>query len=306
MQRSPILGTRGSPLALAQAHKVASALEVGNRWPAGFIRIQAITTSGDVIKERPLADVGGKGLWTKELDRALLEGEVDFCVHSLKDVESVRPDNIRIAAVRPRGDMRERLIGAESIEALPKGAVFGTSSPRRKAQLLRMRPDLKIVPIRGNVETRLKKVQEGEVQATLLSSAGLRRLGMPDVGSPIEVDVLLPAPCQAVIAVECRADDAVLARVLTICDDGTTHELVSVEREFTRALGGTCHSPVAALATIEDGHIRLRAQLLSEDGRDEVREDVVLDCGDRAAPRTLAAKMLERAPESIRRLFAAG
>ena len=123
MDRSPILGTRGSALALAQAHKVASALEVANRWPANFIEIQAITTSGDVINDRPLAEIGGKALWTKELDRALLEGEVDFCVHSMKDVESERPKSIRIAAVRPRGDMRERLIGAESIEALKQGAV---------------------------------------------------------------------------------------------------------------------------------------------------------------------------------------
>jgi hydroxymethylbilane synthase len=290
-------------LALAQAHKVASALEVANRWPADFIRIQAITTSGDAVKDRPLAEVGGKGLWTKELDRALLEGEVDFCVHSLKDVESERPRTIRIAAVRPRGDMRERLIGAESIASLAKGAVVGTSSPRRKAQLLRVRPDLKIVPIRGNVESRLRKVEGGEFDATLLSSAGLRRLGLPDVGSPIEVDELLPAPTQAVIAVECRADDAVIAAVLTICDDRTTHALVSVERAFTRALGGTCYSPVAALATVDGGKMRLRAQLLSEDGRDEVREDVTFDGCDSEGARNLARSMLERAPQSIRRHF---
>lgn len=305
MNRSPILGTRGSPLALVQAHKVASALEVANRWPAGMIEIRALKTSGDVVKDRPLADVGGKGLWTKELDRALLDGEVDFCVHSLKDVETERPDNIRIAAVRPRGDNRERLIGAESIDALPQGAIFGTSSPRRKAQLLRMRPDLRIVPIRGNVETRLKKVEDGEVQATLLSSAGLRRLGMPGVGSAIETDAMLPAPTQGVIAVECRADDSVIAAVLTICDDHTTHALITAERLFTHELGGTCHSPVAALATIESGKMRLRAQLLSEDGREEVRDELLFECGDRKAPRTLARRMLESAPDSIRRLFTA-
>ena len=303
MHRSPILGTRGSPLALVQAHKVASALEVGNRWPAGFIQILAVKTTGDTVKERPLAEVGGKGLWTKELDRALLEGEVDFCVHSLKDVETERPDNIRIAAVRPRGDMRERLIGAESVEALAKGALVGTSSPRRKAQLLSVRPDLKIEPIRGNVETRLKKVEEGEFDATLLSSAGLRRLGMPNVGKPIEVDEMLPAPTQAVIAVECRADDSVMAAVLTICDDRTTHSLITAERAFTRALGGTCHSPVAALATIENGKMRLRAQLLSEDGRDQVRDEASFDCGDRQSPVELARRMLDAAPETIRGLF---
>lgn len=303
MDRPPILGTRGSALALAQAHKVASALEVANRWPANFIEIQAIRTSGDQVKDRPLAEIGGKGLWTKELDRALLEGEVDFCVHSMKDVESVRPAGIRIAAVRPRGDMRERLIGAESIEALKQGAVVGTSSPRRKAQLLSIRPDLKIVPIRGNVETRLKKVEEGEVDATLLSSAGLRRLGLPNVGVSIPVEVMLPAPAQAVIGIECRADDAMTQTVLTIIDDQTTHAAIAAERAFTVALGGTCASPVAALATIDHGRIRLQAQLLSEDGKDEVRDEVEIDCWDDGSARALAERMLGKAPESIRKLF---
>jgi hydroxymethylbilane synthase len=304
MQHSPILGTRGSPLALAQAHKVASAMEVANRWPAGLVRIQAFKTSGDAIQDRPLAEVGGKGLWTKELDRALLDGEVDMCVHSLKDVESVRPDAIRIAAVRPRGDMRERLIGADSIAALKQGAVVGTSSPRRRAQLLAMRPDLRIVPVRGNVGTRLKRVEDGEVDATLLSSAGLRRLGMPTVGVPIEVEDMLPAPTQAVIAIECRAEDSVTSATLTIIDDRSTHALVSAERSFARALGGSCHSPVAALATLEDGKMRLRAQLLSEDGRFQVRDEILFSCGDEDAPVGLARRMLDSAPEAVRELFA--
>src|SRR3954453_20114041 len=170
------LGTRGSPLALAQARKVAAAIETAQRWPDGWVQIVTITTTGDKVQDRPLAEIGGKGLWTKELDRALLDDQVDFCVHSMKDVESIRPPETHIAAVRPRGDVRDRIIGAESIAALKDGAVVGTSSPRRAAQLLRMRPDLKIVPIRGNVETRLRKVQEGEVDATLLASAGLKRL----------------------------------------------------------------------------------------------------------------------------------
>src|ERR671920_706898 len=153
------LGTRGSALALAQARKVAAAIETAQRWPEGWVQIVEMTTTGDKVPDRPLAEIGGKGLWTKELDRALMEGEVDFCVHSMKDVESVRPKELHIAAVRPRGDVRDRIIGAESIDKLKQGAVVGTSSPRRKAQLLRPRPDLKIVPIRGNVETRLKKVE---------------------------------------------------------------------------------------------------------------------------------------------------
>ena len=306
MDRSPILGTRGSPLALAQAHKVASALEVGNRWPADFIQIQTVVTSGDKEQVRPLADIGGKQLWTKELDRALLSGEIDFCVHSLKDVEAIRPREISLAAVRPRGDVQERLIGAESIDALKEGAVVGTSSPRRKAQLLSLRPDLRIVPIRGNVQTRLAKLEAGEVDATLLAGAGLRRLGINNVGTPIPLDVLLPAPTQAVIAIESRADDHVIASVLTIIDDRTTRTLVLAERAFVAALGGTCHSPVAAFAEIVDGKIHFRAQILSEDGRDEVREDITFECADGEAPRHLARSMLERAPQSIRSLFNAG
>ena len=306
MDRSPILGTRGSPLALSQAHKVASALEVANRWPADFIQIQTVVTSGDREQVRPLADIGGKQLWTKELDRALLSGEVDLCVHSLKDVEAIRPREISLAAVRPRGDVQERLIGAESIDALKDGAIVGTSSPRRKAQLLSMRPDLKIVPLRGNVQTRLAKLEAGEVDATLLAGAGLRRLGINNVGTPIPLDVMLPAPTQAVIAIECRADDHVIASVLTIIDDRTTQTLVLAERAFVAALGGTCHSPVAAYADIVDGKIRFRAQIFSEDGRDQVREEVTFDCDDRDTPRQLARSMLDSAPDSIRSLFGAG
>lgn len=306
MDRSPILGTRGSPLALVQAHKVASALEVANRWPADFIQIQTVVTSGDKEQVRPLADIGGKQLWTKELDRALLSGEVDFCVHSLKDVEAIRPREISLAAVRPRGDVQERLIGAESIDALKEGAVVGTSSPRRKAQLLSLRPDLRIIPLRGNVQTRLAKLEAGEVDATLLAGAGLRRLGINNVGTPIPLDVMLPAPTQAVIAIESRADDHVIASVLTIIDDRTTQTLVLAERAFTAALGGTCHSPVAAFAEIVDGRIRFRAQILSEDGRDQVHEDITFECADGEAPKHLARSMLDRAPQSIRSLFNAG
>ena len=306
MKRSPILGTRGSPLALAQAHKVASALEVANRWPADFVQIQVVETTGDRIQDRPLAEIGGKQLWTKELDRALIEKEVDFCVHSLKDVEAIRPREITIAAVRPRGDVQDRLIGAESIDQLPEGAIVGTSSPRRKAQLLSIRPDLKVVPLRGNVQTRLAKLKAGEVQATLLAGAGLRRLGMGNVGTPIPFGQLLPAPTQAVIAIECRSSDTLTQSALTVVDDPTTHALIRAERAFTAALGGSCHSPVAAYAEIEEGKVRLRAQLLSEDGRDQVCDDALFECGDHETPKRLALAMLEKAPESIRSLFSAG
>jgi hydroxymethylbilane synthase len=303
---SAILGTRGSPLALAQAHKMASALEVANRWPANFVQIQVIETTGDKVQDRPLAEIGGKQLWTKELDRALMEKEVDFCVHSLKDVEAIRPREISIAAVRPRGDVLDRLVGADSIDALKQGAVVGTSSPRRKAQLLSLRPDLTVVPFRGNVQTRLAKLEAGEVDATLLAGAGLRRLGINNIGTPLPLDVILPAPTQAVIAIECRAKDSITASMLTIVDDHTTHAIIRAERAFTAALGGSCHSPVAAYGEIQDGRIHLRVQLLSEDGRDQVRDEALIECGDHETPARLAHALLEKAPDSIRSLFKAG
>jgi hydroxymethylbilane synthase len=297
------LGTRGSALALAQARKVAAAIETAQRWPDGWVQIVEITTTGDKIKDRPLADIGGKALWTKELDRALLEGEVDFCVHSMKDVESIRPRAIHIAAVRPRGDVRDRLIGAESIDALKQGAVIGTSSPRRAAQMQRLRPDLKIVPLRGNVETRLAKVEAGEVDATLLSCAGLKRLNI-DVGTAIPTEVILPAPGQAVIGMECRTDDNRTQSVLTTVNNQITYDCVMAERAFTRALGGTCSSPIAAFCVLEDGDLRMRGQLFNANGSDMVEDRAVFDCDDSESPAALARQLLEAAPESIRSLFA--
>jgi hydroxymethylbilane synthase len=298
------LGTRGSPLALAQARKVAAALEAAQRWPAGYVEIVAVKTSGDKNIDRPLAEVGGKALWTKELDQALLAGEVDFCVHSMKDVESERPLEIHLAAMRPRGDVRDRLIGAPSIQELAEGATVGTSSPRRSAQLRRMRPDIAIVPLRGNVETRLKRVEAGEVDATLLAAAGLKRLGLTDVGVPIPVEMLLPAPGQGALGLECRTDDNMTQSVLSTVNNQITFWAVSAERAFTRALNGSCHSPVAALALLDDGELHMRAQLFSDDGRDMVEDKAVFDCGDDDCPREMALRMIEAAPASIRNLFA--
>jgi len=287
---------------LAQARKVAAAIETSQRWPDGHVKIVEITTTGDKVQDRPLAEIGGKALWTKELDRALLADEVDFCVHSMKDVESVRPPEIHIAAVRPRGDVRDRIIGADSIEALKEGAVVGTSSMRRQAQLLRMRPDLKIVPIRGNVETRLRKVEEGEVDATLLAAAGLKRLEI-DAGTSIPTEIILPAPGQAVIGIEARTGDTRTQSVLSSISNAITYDCVMAERAFTRALGATCSSPIAAFCVLEDGDLRMRAQIFSEDGADMVEQRAVFDCGDLKVPEQLARDMLAKAPGSIRRLF---
>jgi hydroxymethylbilane synthase len=298
------LGTRGSPLALAQAHMTAAALEVAHHWLDGRVHTIPIKTSGDKVQDRPLADIGGKALWTKELDAALLKGETDASVHSMKDVESERPAGLCVAAMLPRADVRDRLVGAESIEALKHGATIGTSSPRRAAQLLRLRPDLKIVTFRGNLGTRLAKLEAGEVDATLLAAAGLERLGEHAIGTPIPVDVMLPPPGQGAIGVECRADDNETRGKLARINDHQTSAAVRVERAFARALGGNCHSPVGAYARIKSGVIHLRAEILSEDGKDHVADEARFKVGDDKAPDELAKAMLARAPESIRRLFA--
>jgi hydroxymethylbilane synthase len=303
MQRNPRLGTRGSPLALIQARKIASALEVVERWPAGHVEIVAITTSGDRIADRPLAEVGGKSLWTKELDAALLAGDVDFCVHSMKDVEVIRPAEIRLAAIRPRVYVEDKLIGAKSIDELKQGAVVGTSSPRRAAQLLAARPDLKIVPLRGNVDTRLKKLEAGEVDATILSAAGLHRLRMDHIGTAIPFDLMLPAPGQGALGVECRADDTDCMHMLKHLDDAGSRSMVMAERAFARALGGSCHTPVAALARVERTKIHLTGEILSPDGRERIRDEASFSCGEEEPAAKLARDMLERASEAIRSLF---
>ncbi len=288
---------------MIQARKVAAALEVAERWPAGTVEIVIVTTSGDRIADRPLAEVGGKALWTKELDSALLGGDIDFAVHSMKDVEAIRPAEVRLAAIRPRTHVEDKLIGAGSIDALKEGAVVGTCSPRRAAQLLAARPDLTIVPLRGNVDTRLKKLEAGDVDATILSSAGLYRLGMEDIGTPIPFDVMLPAPGQGALGVECRADDRDCMQLLKLLDDSVSRSAVMAERAFARELGGSCHSPVAAIATVDGGEVHLRCEILSADGRERVRDEASFPAGKEEVAASLARDMLERSPEPIRRLF---
>lgn len=297
------LGTRGSPLALAQAHMVAAALETAHGWPQGSVAIHTVKTSGDRIQDRPLAEVGGKALWTKELDLALLARETDASVHSMKDVESERPDALTIAAMLARADVRDRLIGAQSLHDLPHAALVGTSSPRRKAQLLRNRPDLNIISIRGNVDTRLAKCAGGEVNATLLAAAGLDRLGRPDVGAAIPLNQMLPAPAQGAVGIECRTDDVMTAKLLAAINDPQTYDAVSAERAFTRALNGTCHSPVAALALVEGDELTLTVEVLSEDGNEHLTDDRRFGRGDVIGPAQMADALMARAPDSIRRLF---
>jgi hydroxymethylbilane synthase len=234
---------------------VAGALEEAHGWPTGTVIIHPVRTSGDRIQDRPLAEVGGKALWTKELDLALLAGETDCSVHSMKDVESQRPETLLIAAMLKRADARDRLIGAGSLGELREGAIVGTSSPRRSAQLRRLRPDIRTISIRGNVDTRLAKQASGDIDATLLAAAGLDRLGRQEVGVAIDLSDILPAPAQGAIGIECRANDVITSALLKAIDHSDTHQAVLAERAFCRALGGTCHSPVAAYARTEGEQI---------------------------------------------------
>lgn len=302
MNRPLRLGTRGSPLALAQARLVATALRIAHGWDEPAIEIVPITTAGDLVQDRPLADIGGKALWTRELDRSLLDGRTDFSVHSMKDVETVRPDRLAIAAMLPRGDARDRLVGADSLAALPPGARLGTSSPRRSAQVRARRPDVETMMLRGNVQTRLAKLERGEVDATLLAAAGLDRIGLQAVGAPL--DDLLPAPSQGAIGVETLAENEAVRALLAAVDDPATHQCVAAERRFLAALGGDCRSPVAAHARAEGGAMILRAELLSADGSEvQAGETGCTEAGDEAA--ALARLLLERASPALRALFAA-
>jgi hydroxymethylbilane synthase len=302
MERTLRLGTRGSPLALTQAHMVKRALEAAHGWPETIIEIVTVKTSGDRIQDRALADVGGKALWTKELDLALHDGRIDFAVHSMKDVETIRPDDIVIAAMLARADVRDRLIGADSIDAIPQGGRVGTSSPRRSAQMRRLRPDLEIVLFRGNVDTRLSRLNLGEADATLLAAAGLDRLGRPEVGTPIPVETMLPAPAQGAVGIETRRDNAEVRDWLAAIDDAATSVCVRTERALLARLGADCRSPVAALGIPVDGGLLLRAQLLMPDGSEAVEGEAVIGGPEEAA--MLAVDLLDRSSVALRAHFA--
>jgi hydroxymethylbilane synthase len=295
------IGTRGSPLALVQARMVAEALRDTHGWGPERIEIVPMTTTGDVVQDRPLAEVGGKGLWTKELDRALMDGRTDISVHSMKDVETIRPSELLIAAMLKRADVCDRLIGADSIDALPQGARLGTSSPRRSAQMLARRPDLEIVPIRGNVATRLRKVSLGEADVTLLAAAGLDRLGHPAIG--VLMSDMLPAPAQGAIGIEVLAGNERVRGLIAAIDHLPTHVCVNAERRLLEGLGGDCRSPIAALASCEGDHIHLRAEILRPDGSEVQRIDTRFPQDDHQAPLDIARHMLDRASPALRALF---
>lgn len=297
------LGTRRSPLALAQAHEARARLCAAHGWDESAVELVPVVASGDKIQDRPLAEIGGKALWTRELDIWLTEGRIDAAVHSMKDVETIRPDAIAIGAILPRADKADVLLGAESIDAIPRGAKVGTSAPRRAAQLLHRRPDLEVVGIRGNVATRMAKLEAGEAGATFLAAAGLARLGEDDVGLRLDPLDWLPAPAQAAIGIECRSGDSATRALISAINHRPSHEEVLAERALLEALGGNCHSPIAALTQREGGNLRMIAALFSADGGVRIADEAIFEAQDLDGPRALAARLLDASPAEVRNLF---
>jgi hydroxymethylbilane synthase len=263
------IGSRGSPLALAQASLVRARLAAAHGIAAERIELKVIRTTGDVIRDRPLAEVGGKGLFTKEIEEALLAGDVDLAVHSAKDMPTVLPAGLSIAAVLPREDPRDALISrkAQSLRELASGAVLGTASLRRQALVKRARPDLTVVNFRGNVETRLRKLEEGMADATLLAVAGLNRLGLAHAATEVlPVDEFLPAVGQGIIALETRDDDARTRSLLEPIDAPEDATALAAERAFLAVLDGSCRTPIAGHASIRDGRVHFRGLIARPDG----------------------------------------
>jgi hydroxymethylbilane synthase len=263
------IGTRGSPLALAQARMVRARLAVAHGVDKERITLTVIRTTGDVIQDRTLADAGGKGLFTKEIEEALRADAIDLAVHSAKDVPTVLPDGLILTAVLPREDARDVFIGrtVRTLGELAAGAVVGTASLRRQAIVKRLRPDLEVVPIRGNVDTRLRKLAEGVVDATLLALAGLKRLGLTQAATSIfTLDEFLPAVGQGIVAIETRADDTRTRTLLDAINHAETATALTAERAFLAVLDGSCRTPIAGHATIADGQLRLRGLIAKPDG----------------------------------------
>ncbi len=265
------IGTRGSPLALAQAEAVRAALAAAHGIAAGEIEIVAMKTTGDLERERSFAESGGKGIFTKEIDEALLSGRVDLAVHSAKDVQTILPEGLVIAATPLRADPRDAFLssGAPSLEALPRGARLGTASVRRQALALRLRPDLEVSLLRGNVQTRMDKMKAGECDATILAYAGLQRLGLTahaaEVLDPMKFP---PAVAQGIIAIETRNDDGKTRDMLGAINHAESFAALVAERAYLAALDGSCRAPIAGHARIEAGHLQFTGLVITPDGRE--------------------------------------
>ena len=263
------IGSRGSPLALAQAREVQSRLAAAWALAIEQIEIKVIRTTGDVIQDRPLAEAGGKGLFTKEIEEALIAGAIDLAVHSSKDMPTILPPGLILAAFLPREDTRDAFISrrAKTLNELPPGAQVGTASLRRQAMVKRLRPDLAIAPLRGNVETRLRKVEAGEFDATLLAVAGLKRLGLIAAATALlDIDEFLPAVGQGAIGIETRADDAATRALVARIDDAATATALAAERAFLGVLDGSCRTPIGGHARLVDGVLHFRGMIVKPDG----------------------------------------
>jgi hydroxymethylbilane synthase len=280
------IGTRGSPLALAQASLVRTRLAAAHGVAAERIELKVIRTTGDVIRDRPLAEVGGKGLFTKEIEEALLAGDIDLAVHSAKDMPTVLPAGLSIAAVLPREDPRDVFISrtAPSLHTLVPGAIVGTASLRRQALLKRARSDLTVVNFRGNVETRLRKLEEGAVDATLLALAGLNRLGRADAATAIlSIDEFLPAVGQGIVALEARDDDARTRALIEPVNAPADATALVAERAFLAVLDGSCRTPIAGYATLDGGRLRFRGLIARPDGSESLAAEREGAAADAAA-----------------------
>ena len=293
------IGTRGSPLALWQAHEVRRCLAIAHDLPEAAFGIVVIKVTGDQILDKALKDIGGKGLFTREIEEALSDGSIDIAVHSMKDMPTVQPDGLILDCYLPREDVRDAFVSPHvtRLMDLPQGAVVGSSSLRRRAQLAHRRPDLKLVEFRGNVQTRMKKLQDGVAQATFLAMAGLNRLGLTHMAQgPIEVAEMLPAVAQGAIGIERRITDARAQAMLAAIHDTPTGQRLAAERAFLARLDGSCDTPIAGLAVLEGDTLWLRGEILRPDGTRVISGDIRGPVTDGPAlGRTLADDLLGRA-----------
>lgn len=301
---SPLkIGTRGSPLALAQAYETRRRLSGAFDLPEEAFVIKVIKTTGDKILDRPLKEIGGKGLFTREIEDDMLSGAIDIAVHSMKDMPVLQPEGLVLDTYLPREDVRDAFVssGHERLADLPSGAVVGTSSLRRRAQLLNYRPDLNVVEFRGNVQTRLKKLEDKVADCTFLAMAGLRRLDMAHVAkSAIETEEMLPAVAQGAIGIERRINDTNAAEMLAAIHDTQTGQRLAAERAFLAALDGSCETPIAGLAELDGSNMRFRGQVLRPDGSESIGDDVSGTIEDGVAMgEATAAKLLAEAGEGF-------
>ena len=282
--KSPLrIGTRGSPLALAQAYETRDRLSIAFGLSLDSFEIAVIKTTGDKVLDRPLKEIGGKGLFTKEIEEALLQESIDIAVHSMKDMPVQQPNGLILDTFLPREDVRDAFVSRihKSLADIPEGATVGTSSLRRKAQIMSKRPDLKIVEFRGNVQTRLKKLDDGVAECTFLAVAGLNRLKMEDIiTAPISTNEMLPAVAQGAIGIERREKDVRVATMLEAIHSSTTGLLLSAERAFLEALDGSCETPIAGLAEFKNENLRFRGEILKTDGSEVFSDEQVVSKED--------------------------